>query len=757
MESVYDPGREAVKLLAFSILLMMVPAAASNREYFAPSGGSGKSGSIMQLIASPIDVGIRSKHVSGQGTPTDPSGAVELYFGLSTANASDDAIRSTGQFHVAPPSDGEKMMQSLERQRALIHATDQRLKRKESLSRGLQMVQSQTLGVDIATSSGEAVHQGLTANRANNQARAQSQHVVLNGSGTGAVPQQLNLSQVLIQNSSQFFLNWEQPRGQQGGSGTSSANADQQYDWKKHVQHQPGRGRREALSKQQQITEQKQQQKLLAEVFLLGKEVDSRQQHLAEQQKLRQQLQTLVAMQLELLKQLRRLEQEQQGDGHQSVSQRVASSSSPDSACYLKDFPLADSFAQVKRQSQLLLAAPLPVPRVTFPLLQRMWSASGTKETGYPIPHSIVQQFTLPVPSEQQADHVHSRQPQSTTQQLALTSQLSRNPFLAPHEAGSQTISTSGVSDDNLRSTAQLLKDQKLSTALINPPKQYHGEAMRGIFPEIPAELAQPSVAHNSTETVSSELKRNEVTREELPLQQRLDVDTGVPLDAESENGASGATVASDISVILTDAVAKHRYSSQAPVSSGLVNPPSGRVPGEREQQHPSRTFGEANESKATENAEAKEQNRESVLAEDKEPGKQELEELKSPVKTSQQERKVDDIHEVQLQHNELRALQKQQQDHLAMLLKQVRLQQEELAARSRLLEEQHQELVLMREHLRQITARSRLPDAKRVKLSNVVLPEGSHLLAVKNVSEKQESNSEATLQSKGAPPDQQK
>ncbi|KYK70266.1 hypothetical protein TGPRC2_258618 [Toxoplasma gondii TgCatPRC2] len=151
---------------------------------------------------------------------------------------------------------------------------------------GSPMVQKQTFGVEIAASSGDTAHLGPTADGASTQTRDQIQHIVLNGPGATAVPQQLNLSQVLIQNSSQFFLNWESPRGQPGESGKNGANNNQQYDWKKHVHNQPRGGRVEAMSKRQQIAEQEQQQKLVAEVFLLGKEIDSRQQHLAEHQDL---------------------------------------------------------------------------------------------------------------------------------------------------------------------------------------------------------------------------------------------------------------------------------------------------------------------------------------------------------------------------------------------------------------------------------------------------------------------------------------
>ncbi|KEP66441.1 UNVERIFIED_CONTAM: hypothetical protein HHA_258622 [Hammondia hammondi] len=204
--------------------------------------------------------------------------------------------------------------------------------------------------------------------------------------------------------------------------------------------------------------------------------------------------------------------------------------------------------------------------------------------------------------------------------------------------------------------------------------------------------------------------------------------------------------VSSDVAVILIGAKENLRSSSQVPVSTSL-NPPSDGNRGEREQPHRSRDSGLPNETRATENAESKEMNSEAVQEDEKVSGELALEEPKLQVRASLQEERVEDIHVEKIQYRQLRALQKHQEDHLAMLINQVRQQQEELAARSRLLEEQHQELVLIREHFSQITARSRLPDAKGTKPSNNFAPEDSSLVVPDSNDKQKESNGEDTIQ----------
>ncbi|EPT29360.1 hypothetical protein TGME49_258622 [Toxoplasma gondii ME49] len=204
--------------------------------------------------------------------------------------------------------------------------------------------------------------------------------------------------------------------------------------------------------------------------------------------------------------------------------------------------------------------------------------------------------------------------------------------------------------------------------------------------------------------------------------------------------------VLSDVAVILIDTEEELSNSSHVPVSTSL-NPPSDGDRGEQEKPHRSRDSGRPNEIRATENAESKEMNSQTVHDDEKESAELAPEEPKRQVKASLEEDRVDDIHVEKVQYRELRALQKHQEDHLAMLINQVRQQQEELAARSRLLEEQHQELILMREHFIQITARGRLPDAKGTKPSNNVAPEDSSLVVPDSNDKKKESNGEDAAQ----------
>nr|CEL74465.1 TPA: hypothetical protein BN1205_075860 [Toxoplasma gondii VEG] len=768
MERGYDSARVAVKLLSFSLLLMAAPVSASTADRFALSTALGKSGPIRTMIASQVDAGMRSTNLSRPGARTDPSEAIIPALKAATSNAPHEAIRSTGVLHLVTSPEEKISFPSLQLQRSSTQSTDHSLEKRESRHRGLQMVQKQTFGVDIAASSGDTAHLGPTADGASTQTRDQIQHIVLNGPGATAVPQQLNLSQVLIQNSSQFFLNWESPRGQPGESGKNGANNNQQYDWKKHVHNQPRGGRVEAMSKRQQIAEQEQQQKLVAEVFLLGKEIDSRQQHLAEHQVLRQRLQDLLALQLELLKQLHRLQQEPRAAQPQIISQRMTSTTSSKHSCHLKDFPLADSFARVKQNSRLLLTGPIPVPRLTISLAQPMsGTASGTKEVGHPISHSNVQPFTLPGTLQPLVDYalnatensgqvVEPTEPQSRSTKEASGSFWSQGQSSTtrrqPQSSSELLVLTHRLGQqDTMQSTTQLLKNPKLLAAPVDPPDQRHREIVNEMLLEVSDRLTRASLWHNSTEAVSRERGRGKKTEEILPSRQGVGADRETTLDTESRHGPSETMVLSDVAVILIDTEEELSNSSHVPVSTSL-NPPSDGDRGEQEKPHRSRDSGRPNEIRATENAESKEMNSQTVHDDEKESAELAPEEPKRQVKASLEEDRVDDIHVEKVQYRELRALQKHQEDHLAMLINQVRQQQEELAARSRLLEEQHQELILMREHFIQITARGRLPDAKGTKPSNNVAPEDSSLVVPDSNDKKKESNGEDAAQSKNAP-----
>lgn len=257
-------------------------------------------------------------------------------------------------------------------------------------TRALQLAQSQDFVLGKAEVSSHRRPPEMVSEPGQTPAtQGQQQHVTWDPKEASSLPQQVNLSQVLIQNSPQLFLNWDQPAGGQQGR-TTAGNG---YDWRKHVHNQPGRKPRGAADVKELAVQRERQQALLIEVFALGRDIDNRQARLAEYQKARQQLQKLLVLQLELLEQLGNLDAQQHEDGaHVKQKESSAKLAADEHKCSLNNFPLADSFLQVKRYA---LSAPAPsrplMPRPDF--TNRLGDAVLQRAPALPTRQTIRQQL----------------------------------------------------------------------------------------------------------------------------------------------------------------------------------------------------------------------------------------------------------------------------------------------------------------------------------------------------------------------------
>ncbi|PHJ17084.1 hypothetical protein CSUI_009100 [Cystoisospora suis] len=175
-------------------------------------------------------------------------------------------------------------------------------------------------------------------------------------------------------NSPQFFLNWDQPAESQ----PDRANGNNGYDWRKHVYNQPGRRQGGAADQKKLTAQRNRQQILLVEVCALGQRIDDRQGRLAEYQKVRQRLQNLLVLQLELLEQLANLDVKQSRESVQVDQKDSPTKLTPEEdKCSLDNFLLADSFLQLKRYK---LSAPgANEPPTTGPVLANRPDNAGLR------------------------------------------------------------------------------------------------------------------------------------------------------------------------------------------------------------------------------------------------------------------------------------------------------------------------------------------------------------------------------------------
>ncbi|CAI9149296.1 unnamed protein product [Rangifer tarandus platyrhynchus] len=194
--------------------------------------------------------------------------------------------------------------------------------------------------------------------------REQEQKVLWGGTGPDMqLPQRVNLSQVLIQNSAQLFFN--QDKHQQRGNSTVKPNNESggtgEYNWQQHVRGQPGRSDGEEQQREQEAQQerlQQEQQRLLDELFALGREIDKGQRLLRRYQTLRQHLQMLHLQQDQLVQQLQLVkkqgkQKEQQERMHQRQQQQnlslVPTSEAGRATCAADNYPLFESFLQWNR------------------------------------------------------------------------------------------------------------------------------------------------------------------------------------------------------------------------------------------------------------------------------------------------------------------------------------------------------------------------------------------------------------------------
>ncbi|PFH33251.1 hypothetical protein BESB_084500 [Besnoitia besnoiti] len=709
--------------IAFIALCILLPsAAASTSSMIAPLGSPVRESAVIARHTPDLMALQKAKSPltsSPQGGATYPGKEViSLDSGDFSGKAGAETLLLT---RPAPVTQEGESIRSLQDQRHSTQRTNEKTRSVGDVNGILQGVQNQVFGFDVGAP-GELLGEKLPSELPGGEVHVQSQQVFWNASGRTTTPQQVNLSQVLIQNAPQFFLNWDQPGGEKQDG---SDKAKQQYDWRKHVQRRPSRSEAGAVSREQQLAERARERELLKDVFSLWLEVDSRQLRLTEQQKLRQQLQALVAKQFELLKQLYRLEHEYNSETPQASLQPRSSALIVEGKCSLANTVIADSYAQVKQQSQLLLNLTLPAPTVFLPGHPTLALSTAV---GYPVQLRSMHQGTIPqltgtsispsvkenegrdtepiehtnppeAPSALQAPALpdsQEKQLQSTGPLLAQDLRQEKN-LLASSQKTHQPISVSS-SDRELESRPK----QRLPGPDV--PRHRGGLHASDGRAEIRPHDAMPAVSQPSAVVALRDEEEVEVK----------EADT-THIDSKDRNGAAtlessvagGSSVDSTSYVLSTaDGGSQHSESvtpnqeffgrDSSPLGLSGGNDLSARL------RHPDPI--KSDEERTTEIPDTRGSAHVAINGERQDAGKPEPE--KSLPLGGTQQRRNGGVEYDGLMSSRLRQLQKQQEDHLAALFRQLELQQEELATRSRLLDRQREELLRLQEHFRELTAR---------------------------------------------------